>query len=255
MSASAEIPTPLAARRGGDSAPQRSRQEAARPHKQTPAREAYRIWAPQYAAENAVTALEDAAVRRMTPALRGRSLLDAGCGTGRRLPGAAAGLRRCVGIDLVPEMLNAGRDAGEAARHLVAGDLLHLPLRDGLFDTLWCRLVLGHIQTLADAYHELARVARAGASLIVTDFHPAAAAAGHTRSFRAANGQVVTVEHQVHTDGMHTAAAERAGWVLREQRDLLVGPEVRPFYERANALERYRVQRGLPLVLQLSFQR
>jgi malonyl-CoA O-methyltransferase len=223
-----------------------------------PAREAYRLWAPHYASENAVTALEQVAVLGVTGELQGRSLLDVGCGTGRRLPRAAHRLKRCAGVDLVLDMLLAGLagrdDVGDAC-HLLNADLLRLPLRAGIFDTVWCRLVLGHLQSLPAAYRELARVATSGARLVVTDFHPAAAAAGHTRTFRAADGRLRAVEHHSHSAQAHAAAASAAEWRLLEQRDLLVGPAVRSFYEQANALDRYRAQQGMPLVLLLSFQR
>ena len=70
-----------------------------------PVREAYGVWAARYDDESAVSALEDRTVGALTPSLKGRSLLDAGCGTGRRLPSGRHGPLRAIGVDLVPEML------------------------------------------------------------------------------------------------------------------------------------------------------
>lgn len=214
-----------------------------------PVRAAYRLWAPQYHTENAVTALEDELVQRLTPDLEGRALLDAGCGTGRRLPPDAA---LAVGADLVLDMLAAGTRDG---RLLINADVCALPLRDRTFDVIWCRLVLGHVRDLVHAYRELARMADHDAHLIVTDFHPAAAAAGHTRGFRDARGVPRVVEHHVHDIAQHRAAAERAGWTLHACCDGRVGPAVRIFYERARLTDRYHRDVGLPLVLALSFRR
>ncbi|HEX6939819.1 MAG TPA: class I SAM-dependent methyltransferase [Longimicrobiales bacterium] len=219
-----------------------------------PARDAYRLWAPSYDAENAVTRLEDRAVAALSPALAGRALLDAGCGTGRRLD-RRAGAVLAVGVDLVPAMLAAGRAARPDGPPLVAGDVIALPLRDGAFDVVWCRLVAGHLRELLPLYRELARVARPGAAVVVTDFHPAAARAGHVRTFRDAAGQVHAVEHYVHEPEDHEHAAAAAGLALDGRIDAAVGPEVREFYERAAALDRYEAQRGLPLVLALRFRR
>lgn len=222
-----------------------------------PARDAYRLWAPRYHEETAVSELERHAVDRVTPPLSGRTLLDAGCGTTRRLD-AARDAYLSVGIDLVAEMILAGRRAAVPASpvHACAADLRALPLRDAVFDVVWCRLVLGHVPDPAPAYGELSRVAAAdAASLIVTDFHPAAAAAGHTRTFRDEASTVQRIQHYIHTARQHIEIAQRYGWHLCEQADLPVGPAIRAFYEDAGALDRYDEQLGMPLVLMLVFGR
>lgn len=216
-----------------------------------PAAEAYRLWAPTYDAENAVTALEDSTARAMTPDLQGRSLLDVGCGTARRLR-AILQPQLAVGVDLVFDMLAAGRSATPL---LVAADVRALPIRASTFDVVWCRLVLGHVDTLETAYAELGRVARRDAQLIVTDFHPAAAAAGHTRSFVAAGGDRHVVRHCMHRPDQHASAAAAGGWRLVETVDAAVGPIIRPFYEAAGATDRYDEQLGMPLVLALRYTR
>ena len=221
-----------------------------------PAREAYRLWAPGYHDETAVSELERHAVDRATPSLTGRALLDAGCGTCRRL-NAARGAERAVGVDLVPDMILAGkREHARVATQACAADLRALPLRASVFDVVWCRLVLGHVADPGPAYAELGRVAtRTRAALIVTDFHPVAAAAGHTRSFRDEGGRVHSIQHYVHPAQLHIDIAGRCGWRLREHADLRVGPDIRSFYEEAGALDRFHEQSGMPLVLMLVFER
>src|SRR4051794_41817696 len=68
--------------------------------------EGYRMWAPTYSEETAISSLENDAVKGLTPPLAGRRLLDAGCGTGRRLRSAGAAI--AIGIEPVPEMVAAG---------------------------------------------------------------------------------------------------------------------------------------------------
>lgn len=216
-------------------------------------RAAYRLWSSSYERETAVSLLEDRAVAGLGVSLEGRALLDAGCGIGRRLA-AAQGVRAGVGVDLVPEMLAAGRERWPALA-LAAGDLRALPLRDAAFDVVWCRLALGHLPQIGSAYLELARVARLGAELIVTDFHPEAAGAGHRRTFRDAEGRLHDVEHHVHTPEQHERAARAAGCALAERRDAPVGPLIRDFYAGADRLDLYQQQQGLPLVLLLRFRK
>ena len=218
-------------------------------------REAYGRWAERYDVETAVTALEDEAARALTPVFAGRALLDAGCGTGRRLPepGVSAG-GLAFGFDLVPAMLRAGRRTPNP-RLLAAADVRALPVATGTFDIVWCRLVLGHLPDPAPAYAELARVVRAAGAVIVTDFHPDAAAAGHTRTFRDAAGTLHAVEHHTHPVEEHLRAADATGLTLTRRIDAEIGPSVRPFYERAGRLEQYDRDRGLRLVLALRFAR
>jgi len=215
-----------------------------------PVREGYRLWAPTYSAENAVSQLEDVLVSAMTPPLAGLRLLDAGCGTGRRLRDCGAAM--ATGIDLSPEMIATGRDELGPDARLMVGDVRALPFADASFDLVWCRLVIGHLAECAGAYAELGRVVARGARVIVTDFHPAAQAAGHRRTFRRGD-TVHEVEHHVHALAAHREAALAAGLQLAAIRQAEIGPSVRPFYERAGRVALYDQHRGLPVVLALAF--
>jgi malonyl-CoA O-methyltransferase len=220
-----------------------------------PAADAYRLWAPSYDAESAFTTLEDEGVRAHSPApAPGVRLLDAACGTGRRLAAAVAQGARGAGIDLVPDMVREGRRLHGPLAAAV-GDLYALPLRSAAFDLLWCRLAVGHLEHVGPAYRELARVAAPGATLVVTDFHPSAVDAGFARAFTDAAGAVHAVRHYRHALETHRAAAAAAGLVLDAAIDLTVGPAIRPLYEAAGRGARYQEQFGHPLVLLLRFQR
>jgi malonyl-CoA O-methyltransferase len=213
------------------------------------ARDAYRLWAPTYEAETAVSFLEEQLVAALGISTTNRTLLDVGCGTARRLNGRTA--QQCVGVDLSAEMLACSTDD----HALAAGDVRALPLATASFDVVWCRLVIGHVRELARAYGELARVCRAGGDVIVTDFHPDAVAAGHRRTFRDALGVRREVEHYVHTAQAHATAARAAGLVAAKQRDACVGPAVEQFYAAAGRLDAYEMQKGLRLVLALAFRK
>jgi malonyl-CoA O-methyltransferase len=212
--------------------------------------DAYRIWAPSYSDETAISYLEDQLVSAMTPPLESARLLDAGCGTARRIRGCDAASR--VGLDASSAMIAAAGRVAEV--ELVIGDVRAMPFADKKFDVVWCRLVLGHLDGVGDAYAELARVADEGAMIIVSDFHPAAHDAGHRRSFRAGD-EVIEIEHYVHREGDHVEAARAAGLVLVEVREAVIGNDVRPFYERAHRCADHEAHIGLPVVLALSFRR
>ena len=218
------------------------------------ASEAYPLWAPTYSDETAISFLEDRLVRAVTPPLAGRRLLDAGCGTGRRIRETKAAA--AVGLEPCREMLAAGvaADGPLTGVDLVVGDVRDMPLQSGAFDVVWCRLVLGHLLEIGRAYAELARVANDGATVIVSDFHAAAAEAGHRRSFRIGD-ELIEIEHHVHRPADHINAACTAGLALENMREAAIGNDVRPFYEDAGRLESYPGHVGLPVVLALSFRK
>ena len=184
--------------------------------------------------------------------VRNRRLLDVGCGVARRMTQAReSGVALAVGVDLTPRMLAEARE-GEL---LAAADVRAIPVADESFDVVWCRLVLGHVPDLDAAYAELARVCARGGRIVVTDFHPDAVEAGHRRTFRGDDGVVREIEHHVHTPREHRRAAARAGLTLVHCFDRVVGETVRGFYERAGRLDAYEQQRGLAVVLALSYVR
>jgi ubiquinone/menaquinone biosynthesis C-methylase UbiE len=218
------------------------------------ASEAYRLWAPTYERENVITTLECGLIDQLSSSPEGRRLLDVGCGTGRRLVGTGA--LQAVGVEPCAEMLAAGRrkHAFGPEVELLQADARALPLPDGGFNLVWCRLVLGHLPDCAPVYRELGRVAAPGAQVVVTDFHPTAYEAGLRRSFRAGE-EVLEVEHFVHTVEEQLAAAADAGLVPADKAEAAVGPRVRPFYAVARKEALYAEQRGMPMVLGLAFTR
>lgn len=218
-----------------------------------PAGEAYPLWATRYDAENPVTLLDRLAAAELTPPLAHRRLLDAACGTGRRMTPAPGGVPAlAIGVDLARDMLLAGRRRVPGFARFIQADVRRLPVATGTMDVIWCRLALSHLRDVHEAYQEFRRVATAGATLIVTDFHPEAQRAGHRRTFRDTRGVLREVESYPHTPHSHADAAHAAGFSPRDLREYRVGPEVRAFYETAGHLERYEKDLGLPLVFGLA---
>lgn len=221
-----------------------------------PPREAYALWASAYDEENALSSLEDHAARALTPPLANLRLLDAGCGTARRLVFAReAAPRRACGVDLVLPMLARARAHPERSRLLAAADARRLPLVSSLFDVVWLRLVAGHLPELRGVYAELARVLATGGVAVVTDLHEEAARRGHRRSFRDAAGEEHAAMHVTHGAEAHGSAARAAGFLPDGRLELSVSERVRPFYEKAGALARYEGDLGLPVVDAFRFRR
>jgi len=209
----------------------------------------YRLWAPHYETETAVSYLEDRTVAELSIPTAGCRLLDAGCGTGRRLH--AAGAAFGVGIDLTTEMLRRALDTDFVA----TADVCALPFAASVFDVVWCRLVIGHVRNIEAAYAEFARVCRSGGAVVVSDVSPDAIAVGHRRTFRDDTGVVHEVEHFVHSREAHIEAANAAGLELEQRRAGVIGPSIKRFYDEAGRLPAYEAQAGLPIVVALSWRK
>ncbi|TCV97809.1 malonyl-CoA O-methyltransferase [Luteibacter rhizovicinus] len=194
--------------------------------------DAYALWADSYPphAHNPVMLAEERAMLSLMPRqLHGRSVLDAGCGSGRYVLHALdRGATHVTGVDLSPPMLERARKA-LAARSAVAnvalrqGSLTSLPIPDGFADLTVCGLVVGHLDHLQQALGELRRVTRPGGRLLCSDVHPIGHALGWQRDFRH-GGQRYAVRHTQHLySHWHEACA-----ALRLAIERIVEPMLNP---------------------------
>jgi malonyl-CoA O-methyltransferase len=169
---------------------------------------------------------EERAMLALLPAdLRGRRVLDAGCGSGRYLLHALRrNARRVLGVDLSAEMLARARELGNGGQaqrrgelwlgtrespipRLIQASLDALPLRDRWADLTICGLTIGHVERLDTALAELRGVTRPGGTILCSDFHPIGHALGWRREF-SAGGQRYAVRHTPHlySDWQHACA-------------------------------------------------
>jgi demethylmenaquinone methyltransferase/2-methoxy-6-polyprenyl-1,4-benzoquinol methylase len=101
----------------------------------------------------------------------GQRVLDLAAGTGvstveLRQSGALA-----VGCDFSLGMLRAGRaNRDRRLVPLIAGDALHLPFADAVFDAATIAFGLRNVADVSDALREMARVVRPGGRLVVCEF-------------------------------------------------------------------------------------
>lgn len=99
--------------------------------------------------------------------LRGRWVLDAGCGSGRLTTGLATHGAEAVGIDVTQSVDVIASQAPAPNLHLVQGSLLDIPFADGAFDVVWSMGVIHHTGDTLGAFRNLARVVRPGGRLYV----------------------------------------------------------------------------------------
>ncbi len=112
--------------------------------------------------------------RRCSAAPDGGPILDAGCGSGTKSAHLATRGYPVVGVDISDQVLEAGRknldNAGLSDRvTLQVADLTALPFEDGAFRGVLCWGVLMHVPEVEKAIAELARVTRAGGTIVISE--------------------------------------------------------------------------------------
>ncbi len=183
-----------------------------------PVRAGYDRWAAVYDHDaNPLQALEEPHVREAVGDVRGRTVLDLGCGTGRhslRLADAGADV---TAVDFSEGMLAEARKKPGADRvRFVAHDLHDpLPFPDAAFDLVVSGLVLEHLRDLGGFFREARRVLRPGGRAVVSAMHPAMFLRGTQARFTdPASGEVVQPGSLPHQLGEMVMAAVRAGFRL-----------------------------------------
>ena len=106
---------------------------------------------------------------RLVPLRGDERALDIGTGAGVLALALAPLVRTVVGVDLVPELLEAARRDAPANATFVEGDATSLPFDDGYFDVATTRRTLHHMRRPELAIAELARVTVPGGRIVVED--------------------------------------------------------------------------------------
>lgn len=101
----------------------------------------------------------------------GQTVLDLAAGTGVSTAELARSGASAVACDFSLGMLRVGR-ANKGRRHIpfVAGDGMHLPFADGVFDAVTISFGLRNIADVPLALREMARVVRPGGRLVICEF-------------------------------------------------------------------------------------
>ncbi len=102
--------------------------------------------------------------------LRGRRVLDVGCGTGR-FAAALARDARVWGVDPSPEMLEQARRNVPASVGLKLGRAEALPFRDGWFERA-AMILVAHLVERRAAFAEIQRVLAPDGRLVLSSFDP-----------------------------------------------------------------------------------
>lgn len=178
---------------------------------------AYSLWARNYPPRphNRLMEIEHATVLELLPDVRGLTVLDAGCGTGRYLRELESRGAMAVGMDLSMPMLERAR---EAAGRVARADIRALPFDAMSLDLVVCGLALGDVAEIELALAEIARVLRPGGRVIYSVVHPAGEAAGWSRTFES-GGRQWAIDGFWHSLDRHRQACGASGLTIEEWRE------------------------------------
>ena len=118
--------------------------------------------------------LERPAIRSLVPMpLKGRTVLDAGCGSGAQCAWLSAQGAEVVGVDLSPAMVEETRRRCEGRGTFLVADLGEpLDLGSRSIDGITCSLVLHYLEDWRVAMRSFAAVLRPGGWLVLSLHHP-----------------------------------------------------------------------------------
>lgn len=165
-----------------------------------PALEGYNLWAATYGNEsNPIKNLSDELVKKFLPDLKGKKVLDAGCGAGKFcLEAERQHALKVVGIDLSPEMIHQSQKICTQTQ-FICSEISNADVGKDEFDVIICALVLGHIENFQAALDNLLNALKQGGTIIITDFHPFLTLLRSKRTFKdSATGKTFEVRHYLH---------------------------------------------------------
>jgi ubiquinone/menaquinone biosynthesis C-methylase UbiE len=199
-------------------------------------RSGYDRWALVYDHDaNPLVGLEEPVVRAAVGEVRGLSVLDLGCGTGRHALWLAAAGASVTAVDFSEGMLaEARRKPGADAIRFLAHDV-HEPLPFGAeFDVVVSGLVLEHIRVLDPFFAEAYRVLKPGGRAVVSAMHPAMHLRGSQARFTdLESGDIVQPGSVPHSIAAFVMAAVRADFQLADIVELAPDAEFAERYPRA----------------------
>ncbi|WP_406037516.1 methyltransferase domain-containing protein [Micromonospora sp. NBC_00898] len=119
--------------------------------------------ASRHLTDDGLASWRAAAIRHLAPQ-PGTRLLDLGAGTGSW---ARAFTNWFPGTHVIAVEPSAAMRARSVFEPILAGDAAHIPLGDDTIDGAWISTVIHHVPDLTAAAHELRRVLRPGAPVLI----------------------------------------------------------------------------------------
>jgi malonyl-CoA O-methyltransferase len=184
----------------------------------------YDRWAKFYDQyPNPTVAADEEAFPPLWAHLKGKDVLEVGCGTGRHTVKLLAQGNRVTGLDPSEGMLAKARAKLTGEVTLLQGDFLEYDFGPSVFDALVESLVLEHVKDLPAFFTAAARCLRSGGELFLSEIHPDRAKEGALAHYKdPETGEEVSLDSWAHPE----EAFEAAGFIKRAAHDVLGSEEL-----------------------------
>ncbi|MDZ5621929.1 class I SAM-dependent methyltransferase [Nocardioides bizhenqiangii] len=192
-----------------------------------PTDDGYGTWAPSYDGDNPFFAMDESQLLPILDALAPGVAADVACGTGRYTAHLAARGFDVRGFDTSPGMLEIARVKVPAADFGLA-EMARLPIADHSVDIVVNTLALSHVEDLAPAFAEAARVLRPGGHLLVSDVRGYFLGSRRTPLLGQNELGPGYIPGWAHPTGEYLRAALAAGLVVRDCQELVAPVVDRP---------------------------
>lgn len=134
-------------------------------------REGYDLYASNYDEKlEYLNSFEGHQLKMIMPEIKGKKVLDAGCGTGRLTRWFLDEGAEYEGIDLSAKMIDIACKKFPDLKFTV-GDATELPYEDESFDIVCAAFLLVHLRNLREFFDEVYRVLKPGGNFVVTNIN------------------------------------------------------------------------------------
>lgn len=212
-------------------------------------REGYDLWSEVYDSEkNPLILLETPLIDDLMGGIRGKTILELGCGTARHSLKFAAQEAHVTAVDQSQGMLERAKQKQKAEKiHFIHHDITkQLPFDNASFDIVCSFLVLDHIEDLKGFMREAKRVCRKDGFILISSMHPAMNLIGVQARFRPLGSQTkIAPESFFHQVSDYINAALRAGLKLEHFSEHCCPEEILEYCKKTRS---YQIQ---PMLLLL----
>lgn len=221
-----------------------------------PARDAYRLWAPEYdASPNPLLSLERRLLAPLLLPAAGCDVVDLGCGTGRSLVELVRiGARSIVGVDFSQQMLERARKRLPSRVRLLEADCRNTPLSEQCCDWILTSFLLSYLDGFSAFAREIARISRPGAFVLIADVHPATRGYGWRRTFRCAESVIEIQTHPYQISELD-CAMQHAGFAPVYLKEAGFGPQELETFSQAGRPNLYWAVKDLPVFFAAGYRK
>jgi ubiquinone/menaquinone biosynthesis C-methylase UbiE len=124
---------------------------------------------------NAHKYIEKPAMRAMTSSLKGKNILDLGCGGGEEVMHfVATGAERAVGVDISEGLIEIAKKYAKKRGEFFAMDMEKLDFPKATFDFVYSSLVLHYVSSWKKTLAQVGKVLKPGGEFLFSVHHPLA---------------------------------------------------------------------------------